>query len=153
MAERTPELVVTPGPSVRVAALLCAAHGWAVLAAACVELDPAHRLLLGAVLAGSLARATLDQALRRSRYSVVRIRVAANGCTLERAGAHPVHGALVAGTVVWRHLAILAVREPGRRRIHRVLVWCDALPSDDFRRLRVWLRWAPYRRRHRVEAL
>lgn len=37
--------------------------------------------------------------------------------------------------------AILRMRIPGRRRASSLLILPDSLPEQDFRRLRVWLRW------------
>lgn len=38
-------------------------------------------------------------------------------------------------------LAVLRYRQPGARRVTALVITPDSLPEDDFRRLRVWMRW------------
>lgn len=38
-------------------------------------------------------------------------------------------------------MALLRLRAPGQKGVHPLLVLPDSLAAEDFRRLRVWLRW------------
>ena len=44
-------------------------------------------------------------------------------------------------TYVTPYLTVLNLRRPGERRTRHVTLLPDSLHADDFRKLRVWLRW------------
>jgi toxin CptA len=97
-----------------------------------------------AILAGVLAtsRALMLHALLLRPSSVVRIEVTASGemrCTMRS-------GEMVAATVlgsstVMPWLTVLNLELPGKRLARHAILLPDAVEADEFRRLRVWLRW------------
>ena len=96
--------------------------------------------------AGVLAWAALAfrrHALLRGRRAVTEVRVAGDLVLV----AHQADGTLVAGhvrstTYVGAALTSIVWRPDGAWRSRAILVVPDMLPSDDFRRLRVMLRYA-----------
>jgi toxin CptA len=97
-------------------------------------------VILTAVLATTHALALYALLLRPS--SVVRIEVTVTGemrCMMRS-------GEMVAATVlgsstVMPWLTLLNLQLPGRRLARHVILLPHALDADEFRRLRVWLRW------------
>lgn len=81
-------------------------------------------------------------AWRRHRESIVALQPAGNDFAFQlRAGAWH-SGAILAGGLVTRWLTVVRLREEGEARRSRVLLlWIDSLGADDYRRLRVYLRW------------
>jgi toxin CptA len=50
-------------------------------------------------------------------------------------------GRLLGTSYVAPYLTVLNLSEPGTRRPRHVLILPDGIDAEDFRRLRVWLRW------------
>jgi hypothetical protein len=133
--------VVAPGRSPLLAGVLVCAH----LAAAALALAALTawewRVALAAAVCLSLV-SSLRATAWRSRAGVARVELRSDGsaCAVDRGGrtheARLTHSTLV---TPWLVILVLAT---GRLRPARMLVVpLDSLPSDDFRRLRVWLRW------------
>ena len=61
--------------------------------------------------------------------------------TLRDGSTHAGH--VLGSSTVGTALAILNIALAGRRRPVHVLLLGDSLAAEDFRRLRVWLRWGP----------
>jgi toxin CptA len=97
-------------------------------------------LILTAMLATLHALALHALLLRPS--SIVRIEVTASGemrCML-RSGEMFAATVLSSSTVMpW--LTVLNLKLPGKRLARHVILLPDALDANEFRRLRVWLRW------------
>lgn len=53
------------------------------------------------------------------------------------------NGLILPSTTVGSLMTVLNVAVDGRRRPVHVILLPDSLNADDFRRLRVWLRWGP----------
>ncbi|MDR3426296.1 protein YgfX [Silvimonas sp.] len=48
---------------------------------------------------------------------------------------------VLGSTMVSAHLLVLHLRVQNVRKVQRLVLWPDSMPADDFRRLRVALRW------------
>jgi hypothetical protein len=129
---------------------------WIIVAAFCaVGLALTYLPLAAAMGAGCLvvldARSALRlHAWRRHRDAIIALKL--SGSELEyqtRSGAW--HGGrIAAGGLVTRWLTVVRVRDDGDATRSSVLLLCaDSLGADDYRRLRVYVRW---RRRESASA-
>ncbi|TMH37977.1 MAG: hypothetical protein E6H56_16560 [Betaproteobacteria bacterium] len=126
-------------PSLKLAGLLLAAHALA-LVAACVSLAGWPRVLVGF---GILLSATgcLAEVLQRSSRAAVSLELREDGGASWRdRGGRRHEGRLRSDHFVSAAFVVLGLDVAGRGRKWLVLFGDSALP-EDFRRLRVWLRW------------
>jgi hypothetical protein len=139
---RLPPLTLTLRPARRFAVLLALAH------AAVAGLLPVLPLGLAAallpLLCASAAYNILQHALRRLRRSVasLQFRDREQLTVILRDGSH-CEGRLLGSTTVGTLLSVLNIRRLDDGRLLHVVVTGDSLTPDEFRRLRVWLRWGP----------
>jgi hypothetical protein len=110
-------LLATPGAA--------AARILLATAVACGALECAHGLGLG--------RAARRRALRLRASDEIEVR---------SPGGHWRRGCLRAGSFVAPWITLLLWRAEGSRFDRAVLILPDMLGEEEFRRLRVWLRWA-----------
>ena len=126
-----------------------AGAGIGVLAAATIALTialPLETPLQVALITTAVAWAGWSfrvDALHRGRFAVTEVRVAPDLLVVACMG----DGRLVAGqvrtsTYVGAWITTIVWRQDGRRRSRSILVLPDMLPAEDFRRLRVMLRYA-----------
>lgn len=54
----------------------------------------------------------------------------------------PTAAQVLGSTLVSAHLLVLHCRIHNQRKVHYLTLWPDSMPTDDFRRLRVALRWS-----------
>ena len=126
-----------------------AGAGIGVLAAATIALTLAmplepwlHAVLVVALVAWAGA-AFQAAALHRGRRAVTEIRVAPDLMLVACLGdGHLVAGYVRAATYVGPWITTIVWRPDGRRVSRTILVLPDMLPAEDFRRLRVMLRYA-----------
>jgi len=134
-------LRVQLGPSRWLAATVIVAHA-AALAAAIAGLPPPAAAIVAAGLAAS-AIEHARRALQRSPLAIAELEFDAGGGVAVAGPANdwsPARLTDAAVPVPW--LAVVRLRDAlGRRRT--VIVLPDTLPSEPFRRLRVWLKWRP----------
>ena len=126
-------------PSLRLAGLLLVAHVLA-LAAAWVSLAGWPQVLvgLGILLSGT---GCLAEVLHRSPWAAVSLELREDGGASWRDRKGRWHeGRLRSDHFVSTALVVLGLDQMGRGRKWLVLLGDSALP-EDFRRLRVWLRW------------
>jgi len=121
------------------AATICASHGAAITAALVSLPVPA-----AAIVAAGLALSAIEHvrlALHRTPRAVVGLEFAADG-SLAVAGPaddwSPATLRSAAVPVPW--LTVVTLRDAQQRR-RSVVILPDAVESEAFRRLRVWLRW------------
>lgn len=131
-------------PSRRLAAVLIAAH--AAVAGLLLLLPLPAGVLAGTavVLLASAGHAVAHHALRRGRRAVT---------ALDFSDREQVHvgwrdgswrtGRILGTSTVGAMLTVLNIALAGRRLPLHVVLPGDSLAADDFRRLRVWLRWGP----------
>ena len=131
-------------PSGKLAALLCLAHGGVALALVLLVLERRELLWLLAVLLPLIAASLAWQLLRL--YGARRVvfltlhRDGAVAVELQRHDMTRVQGRIEPRTTVMPWLTVLLLRSSDGRRLSLTLL-SDALAEDDFRRLRLWLRW------------
>ena len=135
-------LQVTLSPSRRLTAVLASAH--LGLATALLPLPWPTGWTAAAiafVLAGAVPGIVLH-ALRRSRSAIVRLELRLDGgIRLHHRDGRQSHGIVNADSTVTPWLTVVGVKVPGRWRSIHVVVLPDAIDAEDFRRLRVRLRW------------
>ena len=73
-------------------------------------------------------------ALRIGRDGVLRLHIRKDGWR---------EGELLGSSYVSSFLTVINVRLPGERRMRSVVLLPDTIGAEDYRRLRVWLRWRP----------
>ena len=126
-----------------------AGAGIGVLAAATIALtlitpfEPWLQAVLVVALVAWAGAAFQVHALHRGRRAVTEIRVAPDLMLVACMGdGHLVAGHVRAATYVGPWMTTIVWRPDGRRVSRTILVLPDMLPADDFRRLRVMLRYA-----------
>jgi toxin CptA len=135
-------LRLTLRPSRRLAALLVLIHLVALAALGTLTLALWIRLALAVALAAALARALRRHALLQGCDAIVEITCAADGrLSLEQRDGTCRDAEVLAGSTVHPLAVLLRVRVAGRRAARAVVVFPDSVEDDEFRRLRVWLRW------------
>jgi hypothetical protein len=108
-----------------------------------LDLPPAAKLFLAAVITASLARTLWHHALLKGKRSIIEIEVTnqEHGAVRMRTGGWL--DALVLGTsCVTPRLTVINLRVEGGRTPRHLLLVRDNVAPDDFRRIRVLLRWA-----------
>jgi Membrane-bound toxin component of toxin-antitoxin system len=130
-----PTLRLDPRPSRVLASALVLTHALAC-AAAWVSLSGWLRYLVcGAILA------SLAQALRRTLHPALSLELNEDGRVSWRNRDGTWHEGRLGGShFVSAGFAVLKLEIAGLRR-KRVILMADSVPPEDFRRLRVWLRW------------
>lgn len=126
-------LVVTLAPSRVLRVLLWLLHGLAAVAVLIADLPPLWQAGLLLALGGSLlwhARQTTPPLVLRGK---------ADGSLERRSDDTWLRVELSASSTVLPRLTVLHIKEQGSRR--HLVILPDSLPAEDFRRLRVWLRW------------
>ncbi len=129
-------------PSRLLAVLLLGMHAAAALLALSVPLDMPVRLVLLAAVAASLAYHGNREILRRSRNSVQAVHLAADGTFSIRFGSSWLQAEVQGSSFVRPWLTVLHLKPQGRRFGMPLVLLPDMLRTEDFRRLRVWLRWS-----------
>jgi toxin CptA len=129
-------------PSRQLALVLALAH--AAAAGACLlpglPLPIGSALLLG--LAVSCAHAVRGRALLRTASSVVGLKMEDGGRLWVRTtGEDWSPATLLDSTFVNPWLTVVSVTTRGRHRAHHAVILTDSMTAEDFRMLRVWLRW------------
>lgn len=129
-------------PSRMLAAILAAVHCAAIILVVLVPLPQWLKAAAITALLVSLAFYVWQTALLRSPHAVVAIEVASDETFSVQTRRGDWLGCEVLGsTYVASFLTVLNLREPEKRTVRHVVVLPDSMDADDFRRLRVWLRW------------
>ena len=101
------------------------------------------RILAATWIACAALHAIHAVALHRGRRGIRALRLSRAGEIEVQDSTHEWRaGMLRAGSFVAPWLTIIRWRAHGRRFDHTVVLLPDMLPAEDFRRLRVWLRWS-----------
>ena len=126
-----------------------AGAGIGVLAAATIALtivlpvQPLHQMAMIVAVVAWAAWAFQVDALRRGRFAVTEVRLAPDLMLLVCMGdGRLVAGQMRASTYTGAWVTTIVWRPDGRRWARALLVLPDMLPAEDFRRLRVMLRYA-----------
>lgn len=133
MAMHGPTLTLTIAPSRWMRIALLTLHGLAGLAVLLADFDWWIQGILLIVTAASLA-------FHLRSHPPLELRAEPDGILLIRAGDDWQPVALLPSTMVTPALTVLHFRhEWGKQGSHVILP--DSLPADDFRLLRIWLKW------------
>jgi toxin CptA len=139
-AMRFPESVLLR-PSRVLAIVVGLMHGAAVALLLPLALPVWLKGSLAAAVLVSLAGA-LRGALQRRSQSITRLTLSDEGIlTFEQKDGRRMSAAVALDSTVFGLLAVVRLQVQGERRMRTLIVLPDALEADQFRHLRVWLRW------------
>ena len=143
---RVPVCSVTPGVSARFIGLMGFVHGAAALVPWLLGLPPALAALVGAAVLAWGGWQIGVHAGRLGRTRVTGLELMADGRAQVRMqdGGDP-DATLEDVPLTNRMVTLLVFRTRGGQRLI-VTVWADAFPPDQYRHLRVYVRWAEWRR-------
>ena len=128
-------------PSRLLLAVLVAAHLGALAVVLVMPLAGWIKAVLVPVVLASMGYAIWRFALLRGRHTLVALKVTRDGLEVETRAGVWLPTIVLGSTFVSPWLAVLHLRPQGRRFMVPVVLLPDALGHDEFRRLRVWLRW------------
>lgn len=135
---------MTLRPSYRLAVILLAAH--AAVAGLLVTLPLPSWVTLSAamLLLGSAIHSVHRHALLRGRQAITALTFSDRETmrvSFRDGSSHA--GCVLGSSTIGTTLTLLNIALDGRRLPVHVVLLGDSLSTDDFRRLRVWLRWGP----------
>ncbi len=131
------------GPSRYLAAILTVGHLSVAALLLFLDFSPAWKIPALALLLVSLIY-ELRVALRFGVHAVTAFRVAKDGAISIRSQSGEWRGcAVLDSSYVTAFLTVVNLRATGERRVRSVIILPDCMAADDYRRLRVWLRWRP----------
>lgn len=135
-------LTVTVTASWRLAGLIAGMHGFAAAMFWLVPVPQWIAALLMPLFLGSAWYYLLRDGFRTLQHSLVALRLHDDcGCEFQtRAGVWH-EAALLGSSFVSPYLAVLNLRPASGRIAKHLVILPDAVDSEDFRRLRVWLKW------------
>lgn len=129
-------------PSKYLAATLVAVHTGSVLVLIPLAMPLLSKLTIAIAVGATLARALRSAALLRSRISIVALEFHEENLVALRTREGRWHTARILGTTFVSPLVtVLNLRVAGRRLVQHVVIVRDSVGAEDFRRLRVLLRW------------
>ncbi len=129
-------------PSRFLAALLLLLHIAALLGLLPIRLPLGLKLILAAVVAASGVVSLRRHALRVAGISVRELILKADGAVEGTQGDGSRFEAKVSlQSTIWPWLIVLLLERPGSPRLRPLVVLPDALPAEELRILRSWLRW------------
>lgn len=135
-------LTIAVGPSWRLVGSLAGMHGFAAALFWLAPLPHWLVVLLMAVLLGSAWHTLRRDGFRTLQHSLIALRLDAD-CRCEfqtRTGAWH-EATLLGSSFVAPYLTVLNLKPAGGRLVKHLVILPDAVNGEDFRRLRVWLKW------------
>jgi len=124
------------------AAILLIAYGAAIFLIAVVNLPQWLQLIAIAILIASLVSYVRKTALLFSPEAAVAIEIASDdSLSIQTARGDWIACEVVDSTYVGSFLTVLNLRELNKRVVRHLIILPDSADGDEFRRLRVWLRW------------
>ena len=135
-------LKISLRPSWLLAALLALAHSAAIASVLLTGIPPWVQVVAAAGLTLNLIVCIWRQALMRGANSAVAIEIRSDNTLAVQAR----HGAwreyaVLGNTYVSPYLTVLNLQQADAKVIKRIALLPDSLDAEDFRKLRVWLRW------------
>jgi toxin CptA len=122
--------------------MLVAAHGAAIAMIALVSLPPWLQLIAIATLVLSLMFNVRQSALLRSPNAVVAIDITSDDAfSIQTRRGEWIECEVLGSTYVTAFLAVVNLCEIDSSAVRRVAILPDSIDAEDFRGLRVWLRW------------
>jgi toxin CptA len=136
-------LKISLRPSRILAAILVAAHGGVIAVVAIISVPLWLDLIAITALAVNLVAVVRRTALLLTPDSVVAIEIGSDDALSiqTRRGSWISECEVLGSTYVAAFLAIVNVRDPETGAVRHVILLRDSIDAEDFRRLRVWLRW------------
>ncbi len=135
-------LTSTLRPSIILTEILVMAHAAAVTAIVPLELPLPIMGILIVALAANLTYQIWRTILLRGRNAVMAIEVSSTDVlSIKTRSGDWLECSVLGDTCVAAFLAIVLLREVASGARRTVVVCTDSLSADEFRRLRVWLRW------------
>jgi toxin CptA len=140
-------LKVSLRPSWILAAILAAAHGAAIAVIALVSVPLWLQLIAIAALAVNLVFEIRQTVLLRAPDAVVALEIASDDAlSIQTRRGDWIECEVLGSTYVTYFLAIVNLKDQGSGRVKRAVILPDSIDAEDFRKLRVWLRWKAERR-------
>ncbi|MBI4192024.1 MAG: hypothetical protein HY525_15970 [Betaproteobacteria bacterium] len=135
-------LKITLRASWMLAAILAAAHGAAIAMVIAVDMPPWLKLIALAALALDLLFYARRTALLLTPESVAAIEISSdNVLSIQTRRGGWTECEVLGSTYVSSFLTVLNLRRLDNRNRKSVAILPDAIDAEDFRKLRVWLRW------------
>ena len=135
-------LSITLRPSYLLALLLVVMHALALASAWLVPLALAAKIGVAVVLVSSLALSLQQHMWRAGKRSVRAIRLTGE-CDVSLQGRDGVwlETIILPSSFISPYLTVLNLSVEGEKRARHVVLLPDAMDTEQFRQLRVWLRW------------
>ena len=135
-------LKISIKPSRRLALVLCAAHAAAAGAVLIVEFPIWLKIVLVPIIGASCGVYLYGSALLRSSRAVVGLEISDDGAlSFQTRRGEWREGRLLGSSFVSPYLTILNIGTEGKFFARHVVIMPDCVDAEDFRRLRVRLRW------------
>jgi toxin CptA len=129
-------------PSRILAAILVIAHGAALAVIALVSVPLWLKVIAIAALAVSLVFEIRQTVLLRAPDAVVALEIASDDAlSIQTRRGDWIECEVLGSTYVTYFLAIVNLKDQGSGRVKRAVILPDSIDAEDFRKLRVWLRW------------
>lgn len=130
-------------PSVRLALLLCLVHAAAAGALWLTPLPATGKAVATLAIAASLVYYIARDAALHAASAIVELEIKEDGgISFQTRSGEWIEAELLGSSYVSPRLTLVNLRPRGRRRVRHLILLPDSLDPRDFRRLRVWLRWA-----------
>jgi toxin CptA len=134
-------------PSARLAALFLSSHGGAMTAIVALDFALPLKAALALAVAASFVHCMYKHAFLAAMRSVITIDIRDQLVAAIQTRKHGWRDALILGsTCVTPVLSVLNLRVDGERLTRHVLLVPGNVDADDFRRIRVLLRWSRHKR-------
>lgn len=135
-------LRITLRPSWILTAILAAAHGGAIAVVVAVGMPPWLQWIAVTALVVNFTWDVRRSALLRSPDAVVAIEIAADDAfSIQTRRGGWIECKVLGSTYVTAFLSILNLEAQGSGGTRRAVILPDSIDAEDFRKLRVWLRW------------
>ena len=136
-------LRVSLKPSLLLSAILLGVHCAAGAMLFTLEMPVSLSVTAVTIIALSLVRSMWVHALLRAQQSVIALTVEdQERCTLQTRNGALLPARILASTYVTSFLTVINARPAGARFARHILLMRDTIAPEDFRRIRVLLRWA-----------
>jgi toxin CptA len=129
-------------PSLLLAGILALAHGAVLLVIALIGIPMWTKITAAVVIVSSGAYCIRRYALLKGADAPVALVISPNNAfSFDTRSGECCECRVLDGTYVKPYLTVLDLQSADGRAIRRIVLVPDSLHAEDFRRLRVWLRW------------